>query len=452
MNGSTSSQSTEKRPARIVIVGRPNVGKSTLFNRMAGRRRSITDPTPGVTRDAVRIPGTIAGHPVELIDTGGYRVDARDIDSLVKEKSLRLLDEADIVLLMCDVQEVNAEDESFIEHIRSLSKRVILVVNKVDNPQRELDLWNFMALGFEHVVGISAAHGLGIDLLEEEILKIIDFSSFEERQEEIQRIRIAILGKPNTGKSTLSNRLIGSESSIVSDIPGTTRDVIEGSFTYRGHLFQVMDTAGIRRKKKVRESVEYYSVNRAFGTIEESDVILLIVDVQEGLTDQDKKIANQAVKKGKGIILLLNKWDTLEKMGNTEQAVKDRTRYMFPILGFAPLIPLSAKTGMGVEKTLDAVIRLWKQLHRRIDTPEVNSLIQELVADYPPPRAARGHFKVYYGTQVSSNPVKFVLFINHKKGFPKSYTQYLVNNIRSRLGFPDIPLTVDLKERSGRTK
>ncbi|MGC9313644.1 MAG: ribosome biogenesis GTPase Der, partial [Sediminispirochaetaceae bacterium] len=391
---------------------------------MIGKRRSITDPMPGVTRDAVRIRSTIGGHPVELVDTGGYRVDARDIDSLVREKSLQLLEEADLILMICDIQELNAEDESFIERIRSYSDKVILVINKVDNPERELSLWNFMSLGFEHVVGISAAHGIGIDILEEKIQEIVDFSRFEAAEAEIPRIRLAILGKPNTGKSTLSNRLLGLDASIVSEVPGTTRDVIEGSFSHHGTIFQVMDTAGIRRKKKVRESVEYYSVNRAFGTIEASDVILLIVDVQEGLTDQDKKIATQAVKRGKGILLLLNKWDTLQDVKNTEQAVKDRTRYLFPVLGFAPLIPISAMTGMGVDKMLSAAYRVWKQLQRRVDTPEVNGLIQELVSSYPPPRDTHGHHKIYYGTQVSSNPVKFVLFVNRKKGFPRSYVQY----------------------------
>jgi len=451
MNDSTSFQSTEGLP-RIAIVGRPNVGKSTLFNRLIGRRRSITDPTPGVTRDAVRVRGNIGQYPVEWVDTGGYKVDARDIDSLVRDKSLELLSQADLILLMCDVQDFNAEDESFIDHIRRYGKKVILVVNKVDNPQREQSLWNFMALGFEHVVGLSAAHGLGIDDLEEKILKVLDMTSFSSREEKNPAIRIAILGKPNTGKSTLSNYLIGSETSIVSDIPGTTRDVIEGRFDHRGTLFQVMDTAGIRKKKKVNESVEYYSVHRAFQTIENSDVVLLIVDVQEGLTDQDKKIATQAVKRGKGIILVLNKWDTVDEMDNMQQAIKDRTRFVFPVLNFAPLIPISAQTGYGIEKLLSTAFRVWKQLQRRVDTPEVNSFIQALVEEYPPPRDTRGHRKIYYATQVSSDPVKFLIFVNRKKGFPKSYLQYLINNIRTRLGFPDIPLAIELKERSGHTK
>lgn len=447
------SQSEISAPAgrvpKLIVVGRPNVGKSTLFNRMIGKRRAITDPMPGVTRDAVRSRALIDGHPVEFIDTGGYRVDARDIDSLVRGKSLGLLGEADLILFMCDVEDLNAEDESFVEHIRPHAERVILVVNKVDNPMREQTLWNFHSLGFEHVVGVSAAHGTGIDLLEEKILELLDFDSFSASEEEVPRIRVAVLGKPNTGKSTLSNRLVGSEASIVSEIPGTTRDVIEGSFSYKGSLYQIMDTAGIRRKKKVNESVEYYSVNRAFKTIEECDVIFLMVDAAEGLSEQDKKIAAQAVKKGRGIILVLNKWDLVEKQPNIQQAVKDRTRYMFPILGFAPLVTVSAVTGEGVDNLLNAAYRVWKQLTKRVDTPVINELMKDLTAKYPPPRDSRGHHKIYYAIQVESHPVKFVLFVNRKKGFPKAYVQYIINNIRKELGFPDIPVNIELRERSG---
>ncbi len=448
----TGSPAITGRIPKVVVVGRPNVGKSTLFNRMVGKRRAITDPMPGVTRDAVRSRALINDRPVELIDTGGYRIDAQDIDSLVRGKSLELVKQADLVLFICDVQDMNAEDESFIEHLRPYARKVILVVNKVDNPQREQTLWNFHSFGFEQVIGISAAHGLGIDVLEEQIIKSIDFENFGSSEEEVPRIRLAVLGKPNTGKSTLSNRLVGSEASIVSEIPGTTRDVIEGSFTYKGSLYQIMDTAGIRKKKKVNESVEYYSVNRAIKTIEESDVVFLMVDAEEGLTEQDKKISAQAVKKGRGIILVLNKWDRIEKTPNVQQAVKDRTRYIFPVLGFAPLIPISATTGEGVEKLLDAAYRVWKQLNKRVETPVINDLIQKLVANYPPPRDSRGHHKIYYATQVEADPVRFVLFVNRKKGFPKSYIQYIVNSIRAELGFPDIPLRVDLRERSGHKK
>jgi len=447
MNGSTSYNNSSG--IKIAIVGRPNVGKSTLFNRLVGRRRAITDPTPGVTRDAVHEPAVIADHAVELIDTGGYRVDAVDIESLVREKSLALLKDVDLVLLMLDINEYTAEDEEFVEKIRTYTDRLIVVVNKVDNQQREGLLWDFYSLGFEHVVGISAAHGTGIDDLEEKIEKVIDFSAIDEEVEDEPYIRIAVLGKPNTGKSTLSNYLIGSESSIVSEIPGTTRDVIEGRFRHRGTLFQVMDTAGIRRKKKVQESVEYYSVNRAFKTIEVSDVVLLLIDAEEGLTDQDKKIAQQAVKRGKGILIVLNKWDKVKEMPNQMQAIQDRVRYVFPILSFAPTVPISAKTGEGIEKLLSNVYSVWKQLNRRIETPVVNELIQDLTEHLQPPRGTQGHFKVYYATQVGSSPVRFLIFVNRKKGFPKSYVQYLTNSIRKELGFTNVPITVDLRERSG---
>lgn len=425
------------------------MGKSTLFNRLVGKRRAITDPTPGVTRDAVREQAVVAGHAVELIDTGGYRVDAVDIDSLVREKLLSLLEDVDLVLLMLDVEEYTAEDESFVEKIRTYTDKLIVVVNKVDNLQRETQLWDFYSLGFEHVVGVSAAHGTGFDDLEEKIESVVDFEAKTEAALQEPTIRIAVLGKPNTGKSTLSNYLIGSESSIVSDIPGTTRDVIEGDFRHRGTPFQVMDTAGIRRKKKVQESVEYYSVNRAFKTIENSDVVLLLIDVEEGLTDQDKKIAQQAVKRGKGILIVLNKWDKVEKVKNQMQAIQDRVRYMFPILGFAPIVPISAKTGEGIERLLSNVYSVWKQLNLRVETPVVNELIQDLVAHSPPPRSARGHFKVFYATQVSSSPVRFLIFVNRKQGFPKSYVQYMTNSIRRELGFTNVPITVELRERSG---
>ncbi|MFO7849039.1 MAG: ribosome biogenesis GTPase Der [Spirochaetia bacterium] len=446
MNDLISSPHKSVLP-RLVIVGKPNVGKSTLFNRFVGKRRAITDPTPGVTRDAVTSKAEVSGLPVTLVDTGGYRVDAKDIDLLVRERSLEELKNAEAILLVCDVEDLNGEDESFVDHLRPYSDKVIVVVNKIDNPAREQQIWGFYNFGFERVIGISAAHGYGFEDLEEALYPILEAAQRSGEEQE-PRIKLAVLGKPNTGKSTLANRLIGEERSIVSETPGTTRDLVEGRFSYRGSLYSIIDTAGIRRKRKVHENVEYYSVNRAIHTVDEADVVLLLIDSAEGLAEQDKKIADQAVKRGKGIVLVLNKWDTIEDIPNRLEAVKDRVRFLFPVLAFAPLVPLSAKTGRGVDKLLETVYGVWKQLNKRVETHYFNEMLKRWYEQYEPPRGKRGHFKILYGTQVSENPVHFVLFVNRKKNFPKTYVQYITNNIRSHLGFPSVPMTVELKERT----
>jgi GTP-binding protein len=444
------SRTDETRLPKIVIVGRPNVGKSTLFNRLIGRRRAITDPTPGVTRDAVRATWKLGDALVQLVDTGGYRVETREMESLVKEKSLAELENAVAVLFVCDVEEFNAEDESFTEYLRSMADRVVVVVNKVDNPAREQQIWNFYSLGFSHVVGVSSAHGLGIGELEEKLEELVDAAGGETTEEE--QIRISVMGKPNTGKSTLANRLVGREASIVSDIPGTTRDVIEGSFSYRGTGFRILDTAGIRRRRKVNEGIEYYSVNRAISSVYESDIMLLLIDAEEGLTEQDKKIAVQAVKRGKGVVLVLNKWDLIKDIPNKTEALKDRIRYLFPVLGFAPLVPVSAKNGDGIPKLLNTIYAVWRQLNKRVGTSTLNEMLQEWYREYEPPRGKHGHFKIFYGTQVSANPVRFVLFVNRREGFPDAYLQYLTNNIRKHLGFPYVPINIELRERPQRER
>ncbi len=432
----------------VAVVGRPNVGKSTLFNRLIGKRQSITDPTPGVTRDPVEGDYTFGERTVRLVDTGGFKVEREGIDAQVTQKSIDVLKRADLVLFLMDVTLVTPEDEAFAQILRNYSEKILLGVNKVDNPEREADVWNFYSFGFDHVIGLSAAHGIGISELEEKFEELIDFDKPRESGTLSEAdIKIALLGKPNTGKSTLINRLIGKETAIVSDIPGTTRDVVEGRFEYRHIHYRVMDTAGIRKKKRVGENVEYYSVNRAIKTIEEADVVLLMIDAVEGLGDQDKKIATQIVKKGRGVILILNKWDLVQALPNQMEAIEDRTRFLFPILEFAPMFPLSAVTGEGLEKVLDAVYKVWKQLNYRIETSALNSALKRWVEKTEPPRFNKGRYKILYGTQTGTNPVHFILFVNRKKNFPESYQQYIKNNIRSELGFSSIPIEVELRER-----
>ena len=452
----------------VVLAGRPNVGKSTLFNRLLRRRRAITDPTPGVTRDPVEMDGFIEGRPVKLIDTGGFKLDRSrgadkksantdTIDDLVLEKTLFTIERADLIILLLEAGEITLEDEEFIDLLRPYRQRLIVAVNKSEGGRREADSWNLLSYGFEKVLMISAEHGDNIGELKEEIIGRLDFSAVEELLSESRPIRIALLGKPNTGKSTLSNRLTSSNASIVSDIPGTTRDVVEGSFSWRagGGLprdFVLLDTAGIRRRTRITENIEYYSVNRAIKTINEADVVILLIDAQEGLTDQDKKIAALAHDKGRGIIMALNKWDTMPGIKNMFEAAADRIRYFFGQMEFAPILPLSAKDGTGVDKLLSTVVTLYGQLNVQIETGRLNQAVQRWLEETPPPSGPRTRFNVKYAVQVSANPVNFVLFTSRIQAVTDSYIAYLRNRIRKDLGFSSIPIGIKVRPSAKRDR
>lgn len=437
----------------VVIIGRPNVGKSTLFNRLVGKRRAITDPTPGVTRDPITERWILCGHAVDLTDSGGVKLDLEGFDELVSKKSLSLLDGADAIIFLLDCTEVTPEDHMLMKELRPYTDKIVLTVNKIDDVTREDLIWNYFSYGYQRIVGISSAHGLGIDTLEETLLGMLDLEDETDSAEELNAdfetdsLKLAVLGKPNTGKSTLSNLLTGLDLSIVSPIAGTTRDVVKGGFHYKGKDFTILDTAGIRRKTKVEEDVEYYSVNRAIKTIDEADVVLLVVDSVEGLAEQDKKIANLIVRRGKGVVLVLNKIDLLKGMANEMQAIEDRVRFQFPILNFAPIQFISAANGTNISQMLDTVLKVYNQLGKRIDTAVLNDALKAWGEAYQPPRGTEGHYKVYYGTQVSVHPVRFLFFINRKKDFPQVYVQYLKNCIRKDLGFSLVPIEISLRER-----
>jgi len=457
---SSAPQITTRRPLNIdelplvALVGRPNVGKSTLFNRLIHQRKSITDPTPGVTRDPVYSFGSVGLFPVFFVDTGGLTNSKESLDQLITQKSLEIVERAHIILFLLDVEEITPQDEEFITRLRPYSEKLILIVNKVDNQLRAEKVYEFYSFGFTKILTMSAVHGLGIEELEELLVRRCTELGFTPQSdpelglpEKPWDLSIALLGQPNTGKSTLANLLTGSASSLVSPIAGTTRDIIEGTFSYQGKVFRILDTAGIRRKNKVTEDLEYYSVNRAFKTIDEADIVVLLIDVEKGLVEQDKKIAAQIVKKGRGVILAANKWDTLEDTPNTLNAVTDRIRFLFPVLDFAPVVPLSALEGQGIELLLKTADTLMNQLHKRIETGPLNQALKRWVDKTPPPQNARDRWKIRYITQVSKHPVQFVIFVNKAKGFPEFYLSYLRNQLRKEFDFTHIPIQVELRAR-----
>ncbi|MDR2759238.1 MAG: ribosome biogenesis GTPase Der [Spirochaetaceae bacterium] len=437
----------------VVLAGRPNVGKSTLFNRLLHKRRAITDPTPGVTRDPVGMDTFIAGKPLRLIDTGGFKLDRENsrpdgldgLDDLVVGRTLETIEGAALVVLILEAGVVTAEDEEFIRILRPLQDRLLVAVNKTEGGRREADAWNLLSYGFDRIFMISAEHGDNVGELEAAIISRLDFSRVEPDMAETRPIRLALVGKPNTGKSTLSNRLTASGASIVSDIPGTTRDVVEGEFFYKNRRFLVLDTAGIRRKSKVTENIEYYSVNRAIKTMDEADIVILLIDAQEGLAEQDKKIAALAHEKGRGIILALNKWDTMPPVKNSFTAASDRTRFLFPKMDYAPIAALCALDGAGVEELLATAVRMYAQLNKRVETAPLNQALERWLEEYPPPIGPRTRFKVKYAVQVSDNPVKFIFFVSRPGAVSEAYVSYLRNRIRKDLGYSLIPVEIELR-------
>jgi GTP-binding protein len=449
------SSPRDTRLPRVAILGRPNVGKSTLFNALIGRRRSITHSAPGVTRDPVEVECAFAGRRLLLIDTGGYTADGDSMGRLVSERSLGQADRADLLILVLEAGGTNTEDESYIELLRPKADKLILAVNKIDTPDRDALVWNFHRYGFANVIGVSAAHNRNLEELRDLVAALLEDASPEgesgarggEALGDAGRgtVRVAILGKPNSGKSSLSNLLLGEQKSIVSELPGTTRDVVEGSFVFKNALFRVLDTAGIRRRTRVHDSIEYYSVSRALESVRGADVVFLLVDAAEGLSDQDKKIAAYAVEQGRGILLVLNKWDRQPKGRGHVESAREKVRFQFPVLDFAPILPVSSLTGAGVRELLETALQIVSQLNTRVATGRLNQALTGWVAHYPLPVRGK-NFKIRFATQVSVNPVRFVVFVNRLAGFPTAYSQYLSNCIRRDLGFSGVPVGLEFRK------
>lgn len=435
----------------LVIAGRPNVGKSTLFNRFMQRRLAIVDPTPGVTRDPVEGTAMINGKPVHIVDTGGYKLQRDEgtmeavLDELVVERSLEMIEKADVILLLLEAGQITGEDEEFIIQLRPHWDKVVAAVNKTEGRKNESVSWNYAQFGFKNLFFISAEHGDNISDLSKCLVSKLDFSNVREITEEEIPIRIALMGKPNTGKSTLSNRLTHSNASIVSDYAGTTRDTVEGGFSYGGKNFIVLDTAGIRRKARVHENVEYYSVNRAIKTLDRCDIVFLMIDAQEGLSEQDKKICSLAFERGRGIIFILNKWDTQEQDKKTFRKTREWINIMFGQMEYAPILPLSALNGTGIKDLLNEAIEIYKQLNHKVETAALNMALKDWLFKYPPPASKTAHFKIRYMTQKSTNPVNFLIFATRPEVVPETYITFLKNRIREDLGFDKIPVQLEMK-------
>lgn len=440
------THNNQKNLPLVVIVGRPNVGKSTLFNRLLHQRRAITDPTPGVTRDPIAAYASINAKSCRLVDTGGFKLKREGLDELVVERTLETIEQADLILLVMDAAEITPEDEEFITFLRQYQERLLVVANKTEGGRFEQNAWNMLSYGFDKIIMISAEHGDRIAELEESIAQRIAAAVPVPSKEAsaASPIRITILGKPNTGKSTLSNLLSGSQASLVSAVPGTTRDLIAGAFSFKGHEFTLLDTAGIRRKSKVTENVEYYSVNRAIKSIDAADIVFLMIDAQEGLAEQDKKIAALAHDKGRGIIIVLNKWDLMPPAKNTFKMAADKIHFLFGKMEYAPLVSISAEQGTDIDGLLKASIDLYRQLTTRVETSRLNTALEQWLIDCPPPISPSNRFKVRYAVQISANPVVFRFFVSRPHAVTEAYRSYLRNRIRNTLGFSHIPVTVEI--------
>ncbi len=432
----------------VAVVGRPNVGKSTLFNALAGERISIVKDTPGVTRDRIYADVDWLNYTFTMVDTGGIEPDTKDIIlSQMREQAEIAIATADVILFMTDVRQglVDA-DAKVADMLRRSQKPIVLVVNKVDSFEKYMpDVYEFYNLGIGDPIPVSAASRLGIGDMLEEVVKY--FPDDSRQEEEDTRPKVAIVGKPNVGKSSMINRLVGENRVIVSDIAGTTRDAIDTEIKYNGKEYIFIDTAGLRRKNKIKEEIERYSIIRAVTAVERADVVILVIDATEGVTEQDAKIAGIAHERGKGIIIAVNKWDAIEKDDKTIYRHTNRIREILSFMSYAEIMFVSAKTGQRMTKMFDMIDMVLENNAMRIATGVLNEIMSEAVAMQQPPSDKGKRLKLYYITQAAVKPPTFVIFVNDKELMHFSYTRYLENRIRDTFGFKGTALKFIIRER-----
>ena len=432
----------------VAIVGRPNVGKSSLFNILAGQRISIVKDTPGITRDRIYAQVSWLDRNFTLIDTGGIEPDSSDVIlSQMREQAQIAIDTADVIIFIVDVKQGLVDsDQKVCDMLRRSRKNVVLAVNKVDDFKKYgNDVYEFYNLGIGEPIPISAANRLGLGELLDTVIAL--FPPQNEEESEDDRPKVAIVGKPNVGKSSIINRLIGKDRVIVSDIAGTTRDAIDTPVRYNGREYVFIDTAGLRRKNKVKEDLEHYMVIRTVAAIERSDVVILVVDATEGVTEQDAKIAGIAEEAGKGIIIAVNKWDAIEKDTKTVSRFEKDIRNVLSFIPYAQITFISAVTGQRLPKLYDMIDSVCANASMRIATGVLNEIMTEAVSLQQPPSDRGRRLKLFYMTQVSVKPPTFVIFVNDKELMHFSYTRYMENQIRSAFGFNGTPLRFIIRER-----
>lgn len=432
----------------VAVVGRPNVGKSTFFNRMAGRRLSIVEDTPGVTRDRLYADVEWLGNTFTLIDTGGIELDSDDeFFSHMRRQAELAVDTADVILFFTDAREgLTADDRDVAQYLRRRHNNILLVVNKVDSPKQQDSLYDFYELGLGEPIAISAEQGLGLgDLLDEITARLP-----KGEPQKDNGISIAVVGKPNAGKSSLVNKLLNEERSIVSDIPGTTRDALDTKFEFSGQPLTIIDTAGIRRKRSIEDgSIERYSVLRSLGAIRRCDVALILIDASAGITEQDVKIAGYVHEQGKASVVLVNKWDIIEKDTKTSEKFKKQLYNDLAFMDYVDVQFISARTGQRLQRVLPAVLEAHAQSVRRIQTGVLNDVLNDAMAVNQPPSTGGRRLKIFYCTQVAVAPPTFIIFVNQTQLMHFSYERYLENCFRKAFGFKGTPIKIILRERDG---
>ena len=432
----------------VAVVGRPNVGKSTLFNDLAGQQISIVKDTPGVTRDRIYADVSWLDRSFTLIDTGGIEPESNDIIlSQMREQAQIAIDTADVIIFLTDVRQGLVDSDSKVaDMLRRSHKPVILVVNKVDDMDKYMaDVYEFYNLGIGEPIPVSAIGKLGLGDMLDEVIK--HFPEDAGKDEDDDRPRVAIVGKPNVGKSSIINRLLGKNRVIVSDIAGTTRDAIDTVIKYNGKEYVFIDTAGLRRKNKIKEEIEKYSIIRTVSAVERADIVIVVIDATEGITEQDAKIAGIAHERGKGIIIAVNKWDAIEKNDKTVKEFTDKIKDTLSFMSYAEIIFISAETGQRIGKIYELVDQIIESQNLRVPTGVLNEILTEAVAMQQPPTDKGKRLKIYYVTQVAVKPPTFVVFVNDKNLMHFSYTRYLENRIRETFGFRGTALKFITRER-----